>query len=44
MIFKIDCKAVKWFIITVGDEESKLLKQGDVFESGQIQTECKYEC
>ena len=44
MIFKIDCKAIKRFIITVGEEESKLLKSGDVFESGQIQNECKYEC
>ena len=44
IVFKVDCKALKRFILTIGDEESKLLKSGDMFESGQIQTECKYEC
>lgn len=43
--FKIDSKAEKKFILTVGDEESKLLKGGDAFESGQIQIDTlKYEC
>lgn len=45
IVFKIDNKAEKKFIITVGDEESKLLKAGDIFESGQIQKETnKFEC
>jgi hypothetical protein len=35
-MFKVDGKSEKKFLITIGDEESKMLKGGDTFETDPI--------
>jgi hypothetical protein len=42
--FQVEKTSVKKYLITVGDEESNILKAGDCFDTGRLYKSVRFEC